>query len=238
MTTTFMSSPSLFLTSESVTEGHPDKMCDQISDAVLDAILKEDPYGRVACETACTTGLVVVIGEITTTTYVDIPSIVRETVRDIGYNSQHYGFDYETCGVIVSIGAVGDIGRRPCLDEQGTMTAPCTGARPIRLRLQRDADCTPRSLAHSAGTRPRPPAGAHVRQEASPRSRSVRNGSRRRGHRRDLDTARRRVSRETLGVDAEQVIARPARRPREGRPRALINPTAASSSAGRWATPA
>jgi len=103
MTTTFMSSPRLSLTSESVTEGHPDKMCDQISDAVLDAILSEDPMGRVACETACTTGLVVVIGEITTSTYVDIPSIVRETVRDIGYNNQHYGFDWETCGVVVSI---------------------------------------------------------------------------------------------------------------------------------------
>ena len=103
MTTTFMSSDSLLLTSESVTEGHPDKMCDQISDAVLDSILKDDPMGRVACETACTTGLVLVIGEITTTTYVDIPTIVRETIRDIGYNSQHYGFDWETCGVIVSL---------------------------------------------------------------------------------------------------------------------------------------
>jgi S-adenosylmethionine synthetase len=103
MTTTFMNSDSLLLTSESVTEGHPDKMCDQISDAVLDSILKDDPMGRVACETACTTGLVVVMGEITTKTYVDIPTVVRETVRDIGYNSQHYGFDWETCGVIVSI---------------------------------------------------------------------------------------------------------------------------------------
>jgi S-adenosylmethionine synthetase len=103
MTTTFMNSARLSLTSESVTEGHPDKMCDQISDAVLDAILKEDSMGRVACETACTTGLVVVIGEITTSTYVDIPTIVRETVRDLGYNNQHYGFDWETCGVIVSI---------------------------------------------------------------------------------------------------------------------------------------
>ena len=103
MTTTFMSSQLLSLTSESVTEGHPDKMCDQISDAVLDAIMKEDPMGRVACETACTTGLVVVMGEITTKTYVDIPTIVRETVRDIGYNSQHYGFDWETCGIMVSI---------------------------------------------------------------------------------------------------------------------------------------
>ena len=103
MTTTFMTAPSLTLTSESVTEGHPDKMCDQISDAVLDAIMKDDPMGRVACETACTTGLVVVMGEITTKTYVDIPAIVRDTVREIGYNSQHYGFDWETCGVIASI---------------------------------------------------------------------------------------------------------------------------------------
>ncbi|MEX2225133.1 MAG: methionine adenosyltransferase [Dehalococcoidia bacterium] len=103
MTTTFMGSPQLSLTSESVTEGHPDKMCDQISDAVLDAILKEDPMGRVACETAVTTGLVVVMGEITTATYVDIPTIARETIQQIGYTNAHYGFDYETCGVMVSI---------------------------------------------------------------------------------------------------------------------------------------
>ncbi|HZP56114.1 MAG TPA: methionine adenosyltransferase [Dehalococcoidia bacterium] len=103
MTTTFMTAPSLALTSESVTEGHPDKMCDQISDAVLDAILTDDPMGRVACETAVTTGLVVVMGEITTTTYADIPSIVRDVVRDIGYTNAHYGFDYETCGVTVSV---------------------------------------------------------------------------------------------------------------------------------------
>ena len=100
---TFMNSASLMLTSESVTEGHPDKMCDQISDAVLDAIYKEDRMGRVACETAVTTGLVMVMGEITTSTYVDIPSIVREVVRDIGYVNAHYGFDYETCGVAVSV---------------------------------------------------------------------------------------------------------------------------------------
>ncbi len=103
MTTTFMSSPQLFFTSESVTEGHPDKMCDQISDAVLDAIFKDDPNARVACETAITTGLVVVMGEITTNTYVDIAQIARETIRDIGYTRAKYGFDYETCGVIVSI---------------------------------------------------------------------------------------------------------------------------------------
>ncbi len=103
MTTTFMSSPKLFFTSESVTEGHPDKMCDQISDAVLDAIFKDDPNARVACETAITTGLVAVMGEITTNTYVDIAQIARETIRDIGYTRAKYGFDYETCGVIVSI---------------------------------------------------------------------------------------------------------------------------------------
>ncbi len=101
--TTFMTSPSLFLTSESVTEGHPDKLCDQISDAILDAIIAQDPLCRVACETAVTTGLVLVMGEITTDCYVDMPQIIRETVRDVGYTRAKYGFDYETCGVTVSI---------------------------------------------------------------------------------------------------------------------------------------
>jgi S-adenosylmethionine synthetase len=90
-------------TSESVTEGHPDKMCDQISDAILDAILREDPDARVACETATTTGLVLVLGEITTDTYIDFQTIVRETVRDIGYTKADYGFDYQTCGTLVSV---------------------------------------------------------------------------------------------------------------------------------------
>ncbi len=90
-------------TSESVTEGHPDKMADQISDAVLDAILEQDPTGRVACETLLTTGLVVVAGEISTTSYVDIPRLVRKTICDIGYDNESYGFDGNTCGVIVSI---------------------------------------------------------------------------------------------------------------------------------------
>src|SRR5687767_10444044 len=90
-------------TSESVTEGHPDKMADQISDAILDEILAEDPFGRVACETFLTTGLVVVGGEITTTTYVDVPAIVRRTITDIGYTSSKIGFDGETCGVSVCI---------------------------------------------------------------------------------------------------------------------------------------
>jgi S-adenosylmethionine synthetase len=90
-------------TSESVTEGHPDKMADQISDAILDEIIASDPFGRVACETLVTTGLVVVAGEITTSTYVDIPSVVRRTVTDIGYTSSKIGFDGETCGVSVAI---------------------------------------------------------------------------------------------------------------------------------------
>jgi S-adenosylmethionine synthetase len=90
-------------TSESVTEGHPDKMADQISDAVLDEILSDDPFGRVACETLITTGLVVVAGEITTSTYVDIPAVVRRTITDIGYTSSKIGFDGETCGVSVAI---------------------------------------------------------------------------------------------------------------------------------------
>lgn len=90
-------------TSESVTEGHPDKICDQVSDAILDAIYTDDPFGRVACETLVTTGLVVVAGEITTSTYVDIPKVVRETVRQAGYVRAKYGFDCDTCGVVVSI---------------------------------------------------------------------------------------------------------------------------------------
>src|SRR5215831_4980714 len=90
-------------TSESVTEGHPDKIADQISDAVLDAILAQDPGGRVACETLLTTGLVVVAGEITTSCYVDIPRVARETIRQVGYTRAKFGFDYETCGVITAI---------------------------------------------------------------------------------------------------------------------------------------
>src|SRR5437762_8362345 len=90
-------------TSESVTEGHPDKIADQISDGVLDAVLRDDPYGRVACETLVNTGLIVVSGEITTETYVDIPEIARETVRRIGYDDAAYGFDCNTCAVINAI---------------------------------------------------------------------------------------------------------------------------------------
>ena len=103
MTLSFMQDPQYFLTSESVTEGHPDKICDQVSDAVLDAILTEDPDARVACDCVVTTGLVVVTGEITTSAYVEIADIARKTIMDIGYDRAKYGFDGETCGVLVSI---------------------------------------------------------------------------------------------------------------------------------------
>ncbi len=93
----------ILFTSESVTEGHPDKMCDQISDAILDALMEQDPMSRVACETCTTTGLVMVMGEITTNAYVDIQKIVRDTVREIGYTRGKYGFDADTCGVITAI---------------------------------------------------------------------------------------------------------------------------------------
>ena len=98
-----MEANSYLFTSESVTEGHPDKLADQISDAILDAIIADDPYARVACETLVNTGFALVAGEISTETYVDIPKIVRETVRDVGYTKAKYGFDFETCGVMVAI---------------------------------------------------------------------------------------------------------------------------------------
>ena len=93
----------LLFTSESVTEGHPDKICDQISDAILDALMAQDPMSRVACETSTTTGLVLVMGEITTNAYVDMQKIVRNTIREIGYNNGEYGFDADTCAVITAI---------------------------------------------------------------------------------------------------------------------------------------
>lgn len=103
MTTTFMTAPSLLFTSESVTEGHPDKMCDQISDAVLDAIMAQDPYARVACETAVKTGFVMLLGEITTSTFVNFDELVRQVVKDIGFDDSTKGFDGNTCGVQVAV---------------------------------------------------------------------------------------------------------------------------------------
>jgi S-adenosylmethionine synthetase len=103
MGTTFTDAPQLFLTSESVTEGHPDKICDQISDAVLDCLLAQDPNSRVACETATTTGLVVVLGEVTSEGFVDVQDVVRRVVTEIGYTHSDYGFDANTCGVMVAL---------------------------------------------------------------------------------------------------------------------------------------
>ncbi|HLZ61173.1 MAG TPA: methionine adenosyltransferase [Ktedonosporobacter sp.] len=99
-----MNNPKSFFTSESVTEGHPDKLCDQISDAILDAIITQDPQARVACETATTTGLVLVAGEITTSAWIDMSAVVRKTIEQVGYINADYGFDYRTCGVVTSIG--------------------------------------------------------------------------------------------------------------------------------------
>ncbi|NLE90484.1 MAG: methionine adenosyltransferase, partial [Dehalococcoidales bacterium] len=103
MTNTFKNSPCYLLTSESVAEGHPDKLCDQVSDAILDAILDKDPAARVACETAVTNGLIAVMGEITTSCYVDVARIARSVIKDVGYTHPEYGFHYETCGVIATI---------------------------------------------------------------------------------------------------------------------------------------
>ncbi|MEI6221554.1 MAG: methionine adenosyltransferase [bacterium] len=100
---TFQNSKKLHLTSESVTEGHPDKICDQLSDAILDAIISKDPYARVACETYATTGLVLIGGEITTECYVDFNKIVRETIKEIGYDKNDYGFDYKSCSILTTI---------------------------------------------------------------------------------------------------------------------------------------
>ncbi|MCH2321939.1 MAG: methionine adenosyltransferase, partial [SAR202 cluster bacterium] len=103
MALSFLSSPNYLFTSESVTEGHPDKLCDKISDAILDALLEQDPMSRVACETAANTGLILLLGEISTNAYVDMAKIVRNTVRETGYTRAKFGFDYETCGTIVSV---------------------------------------------------------------------------------------------------------------------------------------
>src|SRR4030067_2272745 len=103
MSTTFMTSPSLMFTSESVTEGHPDKICDQISDAILDACLEGDPFSRVACETAAKTGFIMLLGEITTRAFINYDELARKVITDIGYDSSEKGFDGNSCGVLVAL---------------------------------------------------------------------------------------------------------------------------------------
>ena len=127
----------VLFTSESVTEGHPDKICDQISDAILDAILVQDPGARVACETTCSTGLVHIMGEITTSCYVDIPGTAREVIRSIGYDRAKYGFDCDTCGVITNIdGQSPDIARA---DAAAHQPGPQAGQAPDRGAQERHA---------------------------------------------------------------------------------------------------
>src|SRR5438045_3894021 len=120
----FMKSPKSFFTSESVTEGHPDKLCDQISDGVLDAILAQDPMARVACEAATTTGLVLVAGEITTSAWIDMAAVVRKTIEQVGYINADYGFDYRTSGVETSNGKTSpdiDLGVSNSLEVKGSV---------------------------------------------------------------------------------------------------------------------
>ncbi|GCE06373.1 S-adenosylmethionine synthase [Dictyobacter aurantiacus] len=126
--TSFMRDPKTFFTSESVTEGHPDKLCDQISDAILDAILAQDPMARVACETATTTGLVLVAGEISTSAWVDMSAVVRQTIEQVGYINADYGFDYRTCGVTTSIGK-----QSPDIDMGVSHSLETKGDKVVRL---------------------------------------------------------------------------------------------------------
>ena len=186
-------------TSESVTEGHPDKMADQISDSILDAILAEDPMARVACETMVTTGLAIVAGEITTTAYVEIPKIVRETINRIGYDRESVGFDGNTCGVITSIdpqspdiaqGVDTAMETRTGVSGEDILNAQGAGDQGMMFGYAVQRDRRPHAAADLAGPPPGPPPGRGPQGRASsrtsaptgrPRSPSTTRATRRRG---------------------------------------------------------
>ena len=222
-------------TSESVTEGHPDKIADQISDAVLDAILTEDPRGRVACESLLTTGLIVVAGEITTTSHVDISEVARQTVRDVGYTRAKYGFDCETCGVVVAVHkqspdiaqgvdqgtdklGAGDQGLMfgyACNETPELMPAPISLAHGLVRRL---------SEVRRDGHAPVPPAGRQVAGEHPLRGRQARPG----GDRRRVGPARPDVPHERLREEIIEHVVLPILPPHMVDRRHLtchINPT-------------
>ncbi len=259
MSSTFSTAERSYFTSESVTEGHPDKVCDQISDAVLDAVLKDDPDGHVACETATTTGVVLVFGEITTSTYVDIPALVRDVVRDIGYTHAAYGFDCKTCGVIVSIkeqspeiaGGVEHGARSRASKDTGRSVRPDRRRRPghdDRLRLPRDrradaaadlprAQALPAVCPRRASTR-RSPGCARTAKAKSPSSTTT-------GNRMRVDTVvvstqhADDVSNDRIRADVERVHHPPGHRPRSAstpRRSSTSIRAAASRLAGRWPT--